>query len=348
MAMRSVIHVGNFLSRRGYNRSPVEDLSDRMRAAGWEVHQTSSVEFRPFRLVDMAATVWGKRRHFAVGHISVFSGPAFLWAETTALAMRAAGRPFVLSLHGGNLPVFARRWPVRVRRLLASASAVVAPSRYLLETMRPYRADLQLIPNPIALDRFAFRLRRQAQPNLVWLRAFHHIYNPSLAPRVISELAAEFPAICLVMAGPDKGDGSREHTLQTIAELGVGNRITMPGKVSREGLGAVLGQGDIFINTTNIDNTPVSVLEAMASGLCVVSTTVGGIPYLMEHEKDALLVPPNDPRAMAAAVRRILSDPDLAQHLSSNARQKVDRFDWSKVLPQWESLFISVIDRSLN
>jgi glycosyltransferase involved in cell wall biosynthesis len=100
-----------------------------------------------------------------------------------------------------------------------------------------------------------------------------------------------------------------------------------------------MDQGDIFLNTTNVDNTPISVLEAMACGLCVVSTNAGGIPYLLEHERDALLVPPDDAQAMARAVHRILTEPGLAESLSENARRKVEQFDWCAVLPQWERLF---------
>jgi glycosyltransferase involved in cell wall biosynthesis len=93
-----------------------------------------------------------------------------------------------------------------------------------------------------------------------------------------------------------------------------------------------------------VDNTPVSVLEAMACGLCVVSTRVGGIPYLLQHGRDALLVPPNDPEAMAAAVRRVLTEPALAESLSHNARLKAEQFDWSAILPQWQALLASVAE----
>ena len=104
-----------------------------------------------------------------------------------------------------------------------------------------------------------------------------------------------------------------------------------------------MNRGDIFLNTTNIDNTPVTILEALACGLCIVSTNVGGIPYLLEDECDALLVPPDNAEAMALAVRKILTMPDLAKHLSQNARKKAERFDWRKIIPQWESLFQRVL-----
>lgn len=89
-------------------------------------------------------------------------------------------------------------------------------------------------------------------------------------------------------------------------------------------------------------------MEAMACGLCVVSTNVGGIPYLLEHETDALLVPPNDPEAMAAAVRRILTEPGLAKRLSRNARAKAKQFDWDAILPQWEELLMTVARSSTD
>jgi glycosyltransferase involved in cell wall biosynthesis len=103
-----------------------------------------------------------------------------------------------------------------------------------------------------------------------------------------------------------------------------------------------MNKGDIFLNTTHVDNTPVSVLEAMACGLCVVSTNVGGIPYLLEDEYDDLLVTSDDPVAMTTAVRRLLIEPGLAPRLSRNARQKAEQFDWSNILPQWEALLTSV------
>jgi glycosyltransferase involved in cell wall biosynthesis len=209
--------------------------------------------------------------------------------------------------------------------------------------MRPYRPDLRLLPNALDLAQYPFSLRRSPRPRLVWLRAFHRIYNPTLAPKVIARLAREFPDVCLSMVGPDKGDGSLQATERLAAELGIAERIVWPGGVPKADVPAWLSQGDIFLNTANVDNTPVSILEAMACGLCVVSTNVGGIPYLLEHEKDALLVSPDDPDAMTAAVRRVLTEPALAERLSRNARRKAEQFNWATILPQWEDLLRSIV-----
>ena len=339
---RQVLLVGNFLSASLGIRAVCEDLALRLSASEWRV-LTSSRKRPPLRrLLDMLSAVWNGRASYAVAHVDVFSGRAFLWAETVCAALRLLRKPYVLTLHGGNLPVFARRSPRRVRQLLQSAAAVTTPSRYLLDAMSPYRPDLRLLPNPIQLEAYPWRVRRRPRPHLVWMRSFHSIYNPGLAPRVLARIAPEFPESRLIMVGPDRGDGSREGTGRVVESLGLSARVSMPGAVEKSSVPAWLERGDIFLNTANIDNTPVGVLEALACGLCVVSTDVGGIPYLLEHERDALLVAAEDPEAMSRAVRRILTEPELAERLSSSARRKAEQFDWQVILPQWEALLSSV------
>jgi glycosyltransferase involved in cell wall biosynthesis len=123
-------------------------------------------------------------------------------------------------------------------------------------------------------------------------------------------------------------------------------RVTFGGAIDKRDIPGVLDRADIFLNTSNVDNTPVTLLEAMAAGLCIVSTDVGGIPYLLQHGYDSLLVPPNEPEAMAYAIRRILTEPQLAGYLSRNARLKAEQFDWSNILPRWDALLTSAVNVS--
>jgi glycosyltransferase involved in cell wall biosynthesis len=335
--------VGNFLSGTLGTRSVCEDLSIGLTSAGWTILTASNKPARLARMLDMITTAWNKRRSYVVAQVDVYSGLAFGWAEVMCLTLQLARKPYVLTLHGGNLPNFARRWPGRVKYLLHSAAIVTTPSAYLYEQMLPYCDNMRLIPNALDISSYRFSLRSLPGPRLIWLRAFHQIYNPSLAPQALSRLMVDIPDAQLIMVGPDKGDGSLQQTLADAARLGVANRMTVPGGVSKPDVSRLLNTGDIFLNTTNYDNTPISVLEAMACGLCVVSTNVGGIPYMLEHEKDALLVPPDDPDAMAAAVRRLLTEPGLGARLSQNGRVKAEQFDWSTVLLQWENLLFAVV-----
>ena len=332
----SVLLIGNFLSAVSGIPGPSEELAERLAGGGWTVLTASSRRGRPARFADMLWTAWRARRRYRVAQVEVYSGPAFFWAEAVCRVLRGAGKPFVLSLHGGNLPAFATRHEGRVRALLEPAAAVTTPSRFLLEAMRPYRSDLRLIPNPLELSTYPFRARERAEPRLVWLRAFHRIYNPALAPQVVARLDGEFPQVRLTMFGPDRRDGSREETER------LGGPVELAGAVPKSRVAASLHQGDIFLNTSNVDNAPVSVVEAMACGLCVVSTDVGGMPYLVENGEQALLVPPNDAAAMAGAVRRVLTEPGLAEKLSRAGRAWAEEFDWSRVLPEWQKLLGSL------
>lgn len=341
-----ILLVGNFLSRAGSSRAVCEDLAEKLGRTGRQVLTTSNKPKRMARLVDMLSTVWRKRDKYAVAQVDVYSGAAFLWAEAVCLALRFAKKPYILTLHGGNLPSFAQRWPRRVQCLLNSASAVTAPSRYLFEQMSSYCVDMQLYPNPLDLRCYEFRLRRAVKPRLMWLRAFNQIYNPSMVAEVLEQLARDFPTIQATMIGGDKGDGSLQQAERVADEMGVAQRINFTGAIPKKDVARRLNEGDIFLNTSNIDNMPVSVLEAMASGLCIISTNVGGIPYLLEHEQDALLVPPGDSKAMSAAVRRLLTEEKLAERLSQNARQKAEQFDWAIALLQWESLLEAVVEGS--
>ena len=334
----TVLLIGNFLSGSVHTRSAGEELALRLVTRGHVVCTASERRPRAARMVDMIATVFRERARYGVAQIDVYSGPGFIYAEAVAGLLRLLRKPYVLTLRGGNLPAFGRRWPRRVRRLLRSAAVVTAPSHYLCEQMRGYRDDIRVLPNALEMSAYPFHVREQPRPHIVWLRAFNRIYAPELAPAVLARLVASFPDARLTMIGPDKLDGSLEQTQRAATFFQVRDRLAFAGAVPKGDVPAWLDAADIFLNSTNVDNTPVSVLEAMACGLCIVSTRVGGIPYLLEDGEDALLVPPNDPDAMAEAVKRILMEPGLGARLSRNARTKAAQFDWRLILPRWETL----------
>ena len=338
----AILLVDSFVASSRGTYVMTASLARQLDGAGWRTLTTSSCSGRVSRLADMLYSTWTLRHRYSLAGVAVYAGRAFAWAEAVCWLLRRLGKPYVLTLHAGDLPVLGGRRPNRVRRLLQSAAAVTVPSRYLLEEMCSYRADMHLIANALGIDTYPFRLRSHPRPELVWIRAFHDRYGPTAAPEVVARLARDLPDVRLAMVGPDKGDGSLARTQQRAAHLNVAERIAFCGAVPKAEVPACLDRADVFLNTTTVDNTPVSVMEAMACGLCVISTEVGGIPYLLEDGTDALLVPPNDREAMAVAVRRVLTEPGLAARLSHNARAKAERFDWSVVLPQWESLLLSV------
>lgn len=336
-----VLLVGNFLSQHGLSRCACEEIATRLAARGWSVLCTSAIHARPLRLMDMLASVALRSHSYDVALVDVFSRGAFIWAEAVCWLLRRMGKPYVLVLRGGALPDFLRLQPQRGRSLFEMAAAVVAPSNYLKQEFSRFRSDLMLIPNAIDLTGCQYRARGPVQPRLIWLRAFHTVYEPQKALETLALLKSRFPDATLLMVGGDKGDGSFARTQRLANQLKLASSVTFTGAVKKHDVPRWLNTSDIFLNTTTVDNTPVSVIEALACGLCVVTTDPGGIRYLLEEGKTALIVPVSDAHAMAAAVERLLLDAPLAARLSAAGRALVEPFDWEVVLPLWESLLLS-------
>lgn len=321
-----------------------KDLAYELSRNGWAVITTSDKEDRFQRLRDIFMTVIKRRNDYQIAQVDVYSDMAFIWAEMSCILMKLLQKKIILTLHGGNLPAFSQQHALRVKNLLNLAHTITAPSEYLKEAMTNFRRDILLVPNPLNIRQYPFLLREEPKPKFVWLRAFHDIYNPELAIKAFSELIINFPQAHLFMIGPDKGDGSYQRTAEFAENYNIQDCVELITGIPKSEVPLWLNKGDIFLNTTNVDNTPVSVMEAMACGLCVVSTNVGGLPYLIDNEKDGLLVSPNDPVSMANAVRRIILEPGLGSRISQEARNKVLSFDWANIFPIWDQLLSNLVN----
>lgn len=277
--------------------------------------------------------------------VSVFSGKAFALADEALLLAGALRRPRVAWLHGGALPAFGRRHPRWVRRVLGRADAVVAPSAFLArwaDHVVP-GGGARVIPNVLALDDYHHRTRTPLRPRLLWMRTFQELYDPATAVRALVELRAGGVDASLTMAGQDKG--ALGSTQSLTAELGVAGHVAFPGFVSGGAKVALFDGHDVFVNTNVVDNAPVTVLEAAASGLAVVSTDVGGLPDLLADGRAASLVPPRDPAALAAAVAALLDDPDRAVRQAAEARRVAERSSWPSVRDTWLDLVAELSPR---
>lgn len=343
MNNKGIYFAGNFLSNTFGTTAISEVLAEEFSNRDWLIVKASTYAGRLRRMVDFLITAWRKRNIYILASVEVYSEFAFIWAEFLCWLLRILNKPYILNLHGGKLPEFMHDSKKRVLRLIQSAVAVTTPSKYILESFYPIRNDISYIPNGITVSAYTHNFRPSVQPKLVWLRAFHEIYAPSLAVQVLENIIDDFPPASLTMIGPDKKDGSYQQALALIHKHELEDRVTLTGAIPKADVGRYLSRGDIFLNTTNYESFGVSTLEAAACGLCIVTTNVGELSYMWEDGNDALLVPPNDPEAMAAAVRRILTEPGLAAHLSAKARKKAENYDWSVIIPQWEALFDKIL-----
>lgn len=314
-----------------------EVLGDLFRSEGWQVRQTSSAANRWVRLVDTLSCLIRWRHSIDLVVLSVFSGPAFVVADSASVVTRLLRLPVVMVLHGGNLPAFESNHPGWVRRVLDRAVAVVAPSGFLADGVGAASARAIVIPNVLDLSDYEFRERVTPEPRLFWMRTFHPIYNPTLALRVLERVRRTSPTATLTMAGQDKG--LLASTRREADRSGLAEAVRFAGFLDPAQKRTELSTHDIYLHTNHIDNAPVSVLEAAAAGLPIVATAVGGIPHLLTHDETALLVPDDDAEAMASAIERILTEPGLADRLSRAARELAEASAWHAIRANWEQVF---------
>jgi glycosyltransferase involved in cell wall biosynthesis len=314
-----------------------EILAALFAGAGYSVKQTSTVPNRLLRLADTIAHLLSWWKQVDVVVLMVFSGPAFGMADISSWLARALGIPLVLWLHGGNLPQFSRQHPAWVRRVLARGMRIVSPSAYLANFFARWDYQVDVIPNVLALEDYAYCHRQQVQPRLLWMRTFEDLYYPEMAVEVLAQLQSSYPEATLTMAGQAKGTLARAQALTSAR--GLAGKVRFAGFLDKAGKQREFARHDIFLNTNRVDNMPVSVVEAAAFGLPVVATAVGGIPYLLEHEKTGLLVDNEDVAGMTTAVIRLLENPSLAARLSDQGRQLAESCAWEIVQSKWEQIF---------
>ena len=328
-----LLYLGNRLNKKGRTPTSIETLGDFLELEGYEVIKYSSVKNQLLRLFDMLAGIIKQRKEAHYILIDTYSTRGFWFAYLSAKVARSLTLKYIPILRGGDLPKRLASHPKTCQKLFSRAHINVAPSAYLLHHFQEAGfKNLTYIPNTIAIKNYPFQLRENIQPQLLWVRSFAHIYNPMLALKVLEELLQEYPHAQLSMVGPFK-DNSIEECRRYAQQKNL--PVTFTGGMPKEEWLTYAKDFDIFINTTNVDNTPVSVIEAMALGLPVVTTNVGGIPYLLEDEKEALLVPPDDVIVMVNAIKSLLSNSGKAKSLSQTSRRKVEDFDWEIVKEKW-------------
>jgi len=243
---------------------------------------------------------------------------------------------YIPILHGGNLPSRLKNNTKLSDLIFKNAAYNVSPSTYLKQEFELFGYNnIVHIPNVIEIKDYPILKKDFDTPRLLWVRSFSKIYNPKLAIQVFNDIKKSYPKATLCMVGPD-ADGSLEAVKELATDLNLNVEFT--GKLTKKEWISVSEHYNIFINTTNLDNTPVSVIEAMALGLPVVSTNVGGMPFLILDTIDGLLVESQNTKAMVGKILELISDVQLREKLIDNARAKSENFAWTAVKPKWDSI----------
>lgn len=252
----------------------------------------------------------------------------FLFTFPAVAAGKVMAKRVILHYHGGGAGAFLKSWYWLARLALEIADRIVVPSGFLAAVFLRHHLRTVEIPNILALDSLPFRQRSPLQPHVIMARHLEPEYNVACGLHAFTLLRQSYPQATLTIAG----DGSEKAMLVSLCrELGITGSVTFTGNVENTQMKTLYDRADIYLNSSRVDNQPVSILEAFACGLPVVSTAVGGIPFMARHGEDAMLAPDNDPAQLAAHMAALLQDDALSARLIHQARQRMQEHSWAPI-----------------
>jgi len=303
-----------------------------------------------FRFVPYLRRVWGAAGRADVVHVMANSGWAWHLCAAPAIWIATLRRvAVVVNYRGGGAGDFFRQSMTWIRPTLARCSAIVVPSPFLERVFGEYRFRAVVIPNIVDLNRFAPTDDSRttpglstAVPHLVVARNLEPIYDVGTALRAFRIVRQTVPGARLSIAG----SGMARPSLEALArELEIEDAVVFTGRVENEQMAALYRQADLVLNPSLVDNMPISILEALASGVPVVSTDVGGIPDLVGDGVTATLVSPQDPVAMAHAALDLLTDSDRRSNQIRAGLDRVRQFTWEHVRSGLLATYVEAIER---
>jgi len=275
-------------------------------------------------------------RRVDVAHLFSASYWSFLLGPVPAIvAARALRKRVVLHYHSGEAEDHLARFGPLVHPWLRLVDEIVVPSDYLRRVFERHGYRPRVIRNVVDTSRFRYRDRIPLRPRLLSTRNFEPHYRVENTLKAFAILRRRHPDATLTLAGY----GSQEARLRRLADaLGTGG-IHFVGRVEPPSVPALYDRADIFLNSSVVDNQPVSILEAFASGLSVVTTATGDIPAMLRGGEAGLLVPAGDPAAMADAVAGLLENPDRALRMARRGRDEAREYGWTRVREAWDAVY---------
>jgi glycosyltransferase involved in cell wall biosynthesis len=320
-------------------------LADSLRARGatpWIIPSRGSLSIRYLRQIMHAARS---------GKADVIAGHLYGSAVYCSLAGKLLGIPVVSVLHGQSDIAKGGRFPGLKKFLVRTGTKrlVFVSDRLrqdLTAALRVSDEQCAVIPNGVDIDRFSgvtgrpLRTELGLQGDQILVGAVGNIRSPKAYDvflRAAKLLKDHSPRYRFAIAG--EGSGKLYDEMLTLRrELDLEREVTFLGL--RSDVAEILHSLDVYVLSSTTEGFSIACVEAMAAGTPVVATRSGGPEEIVEHERSGLLVPTQNPRAVADAVRRFELDSSLASELTANALKRVQRrYTLSSMLRAYEQLF---------
>ncbi len=243
----------------------------------------------------------------------------------------------ILNYHSGELEEHIKNWKLTAKPTMKMFNKIIVPSQFLVDIFAKFDLKAQVISNFIDTGKFTFRERKPLRPIFLSNRNFDTHYNVGDILRAFQIIRKRFPEASLMVAGY----GREELELKDLAERLKLENVEFVGKIPNAEMPQIYERADIYLNTSLVDNMPLSFIEAFACGLPIISYKTGGVPYIVENGRTGILVEQNDFESLAENAMRLLENSDEAQTIIKNARAEVEKYKTENVRENWREFFQS-------
>ncbi len=254
----------------------------------------------------------------------------FFWVTYPALILLfVRNKQIILSARGGGARKFFKKYRLFIKPVLKRLYAVTVPSGFLKAAFKDeLNIDTIIISNIADLKQFSFVKRNEFRPKLIVTRSLEKIYDLETVIKAFSIVEKEYPNAELGIVG----DGSLKRDLILLVQkMDLQEKVSFYGEVSHKDIYDMYNKFDIFINGSKVDNLPGTILEAFATGLPVISTNAGGIPYMVVHRENGLLSDVGDHESLAINAIKIIKNPDLGKALAINGYVELQKYTWPNI-----------------
>ena len=248
-------------------------------------------------------------------------------------------KKIILNYRSGEAEDHLRRWPRTTVPFMRRMDAIVVASGYLVDVFAKFGLQTRSIFNIVDIERFRYRERAVLEPRFLCCRLLEPLYNVGNVIRAFRLIKDEVPDATLTIAA----DGSQRAQLEKLVIDLKLDSVTFRGFVPFDQMPDLYDAHDVHLIGNDIDNMPGAITESCATGIIIVTTDAGGIPYIVQNGRSALIVPRGDVAGLAREALRALRDPELSRNLARNARERAQDFTWPRVRGQWLALYHELV-----
>ena len=274
--------------------------------------------------------------------VHIFSSGTTSYIISTLPALLVAKlfrKKTILHYHTGEAETHLKKWKLTAKPTMKWFDKIIVPSHFLVEVFARFGLKTEAIFNSVDSKKFQFRVRNPIKPIFLSNRNFENHYQVSDILRAFQIIKTKIPDAKLLVVG----SGSEEKLLKNLAvELQLLD-IEFIGKIDQNLMPETYNHADIYLNSSVVDNMPLSIIEAFSCGLAIVTTNSGGIPFIIRNEFNGLIVEQNDFKSLAESAIQLVVNNSFAQELIYNGRNEIKKYDMDLLQGSWVKCYLEAV-----